>query len=930
MANKYTLGDYVLKNWNDWDRVPRDPMTVGNAIMVFVGATTTSVAVIYAVGVLAISAVTSFALRALAPKLPSQRKGQLVNSRSGTAPAAFIYGRIRTGGNITFIKSEDGPSGEANLYLHHIIVLAAHEVDAIEKVYLNDKFAVLDGNGLVTSDNWNSKVRIRIFDGSQTTADSELQSLAGGDSNFIGENIAFLHVRYEYDQDVFADGLPLVTAQIRGKKVYDPRTATTAWSDNAALCIRDYLVSDYGLNDSAIDDTYFSAAANDCDDLINLTTNWFGITSTEKRYTINGVVFADESIDTVLGDMTSACNGTLFWGVGAWKLKVGVYTSPVKDFDLSDLRGPISLDTRTSIRDSFNTVRGTFVNSLNGYITEDYEQVTSTTFKTEDGGEELALDLPLPYTTSFATAKRLAKQTLYRSREQMTFSADFGLEALSVEVGDIVTFTNARYGWNQKEFEVVGWSFSANQDAGDLRVSLTLRETSSAAFDWDAEENEIINNNTTLPDYTTGVTISNLSAGGGGNTQGDGTFVNTALLSWDAVDNSFAEQYEVQWKLTSDSTYSTTFTTNNSIEISPLVDGLEYTFRVRTVLGNGYRGPFASVTLTAGGDTTAPALPTSITANGEYKYIVIEWTRPADVDFSHVEVWENDTDTTSGATRVGISSGDNFVRPNLGLSVTKYYFLKSVDYSGNTSGFTASVNATTEYLGDDFVDGVVNLFLDQGAGAIPYGATFPASPSNGDLFFLTTDGQLYEYNATDTRWELQAEAGSIVASDKIVANSITGGLIAASGVITDTAQIDNGVIQNANIGNLQVDTIKIADNAVTVPYSFTTNNSTTTHTFNVPDNNTPVLITAVITNIAAAQFSGSNYASVRMNIDGVGQGVPSYQQTFTGGTLLTTFTIAKNVTLNSGNHTISYTFGSGVTYTNGTSETVTSVLVVRK
>ena len=44
--------------------------------------------------------------------------------------------------------------------------------------------------------------------------------------------------------------------------MYDPRDGTTAWSDNVALCSRDYLASDYGFNCTAaeINDTYFSPA----------------------------------------------------------------------------------------------------------------------------------------------------------------------------------------------------------------------------------------------------------------------------------------------------------------------------------------------------------------------------------------------------------------------------------------------------------------------------------------------------------------------------------------------------------------------------------------------------------------------------------------------------------------------------------------------
>ena len=62
--------------------------------------------------------------------------------------------------------------------------------------------------------------------------------------------------------DVFPRGLLTFSAIVKGKKVFDPRTSTTAWSANAALCLRDYLTSDYGLgaNSDEINDTVFSTA----------------------------------------------------------------------------------------------------------------------------------------------------------------------------------------------------------------------------------------------------------------------------------------------------------------------------------------------------------------------------------------------------------------------------------------------------------------------------------------------------------------------------------------------------------------------------------------------------------------------------------------------------------------------------------------------
>ncbi|MBD9528374.1 phage tail protein [Paracoccus sp. PAR01] len=49
--------------------------------------------------------------------------------------------------------------------------------------------------------------------------------------------------------------------------------------------------------------------------------------------------------------------------------------------------------------------------------------------------------------------------------------------------------------------------------------------------------------------------------------------------------------------------------------------------------------------------------------------------------------------------------------------------------------------------------------------------------------------------------------------------TITGGLLATTGIITRSAQIDDAVIARAHIRELAVDTLRIADNAVTIPVS---------------------------------------------------------------------------------------------------------------
>lgn len=799
---------YNVMRYRDWDVAPRDPVTVTAFLFPnLVAAGTVGTFLATTAVSIGISLVTSWALSALAPKPKfgdTSSRGLLVNAKDPVSPFDLVYGETRKGGVVTYYETT--PSDGQNTYLHQIIVLAGHEVHAIPDIYLNDEVVTLDGSGFVTSDPWNSKIRIKKHFGTagQATDADLLAESEQIDNTFRGRGIAYLYVRYEYDQNVFPNGLPLVTAVVRGKKVFDPRTSATAWSNNAALCVRDYIASNYGLNDDQIDDIDFSAAANICDENVSLAVG-----GAEKRYTINGVAQATQNHGDVLQSMMTACAGSLFWGAGKWKLKVGDYVAPTKVLTLDDLRGPVSLSTRVNLQDQFNGVQGTFNDAAARWITTDYPPIVSAAFVSEDGGEQTMLDLALPFTTSAATAQRLAKLTLLRGREQMTLTADFGLNAFDVEVGEIIALTNPRYGWTEKEFEVVGWSFGSGE-AGDLRVTLTLRETSEAAFDWSAEDVGITSGSTSLPGESGGLDINNLSASGGGRTQGDGTFVNSAILDWDAAANSFVDYYEVDWRPLSDSVFSSTTTEQSGIEVSPIIDGVEYLFRVRAVTVANIKGPYSTVQFTGGGDVTAPALPTDITATGGFHYINIEWTNPTDSDLNFVEVWEADADNSAAATKIGISAGSSFQRTNLGISVTKWYFLKSVDYSGNTSAFTTGVSGTTTFLDDDdFANGIYSLFTEQGLYAIEDVTSLPvAGDFTGQKVFNRTDGKLYEWNGT--AWVLVVAA--VEAPD--ISGQLQTAQIAVDAITNDL--IATAAVQEENLANLAVTAAKVADNAITV------------------------------------------------------------------------------------------------------------------
>jgi hypothetical protein len=181
----------------------------------------------------------------------AQAQGILINSQSNVDPIPVIYGRRRVGGTRVFIEV----SGSSNEYLHLVLVLSEGPVTAIDNVYLDD---VLSTDATVT----------KHLGTPGEAADAALTAdVPKWTSACKLSNCAYLYVKLKYDRNAFS-GLPTITADVRGRTLYDPRDGQTRYSNNPALVLRDYLINTIygrGIASSAIDDTSIAAAANACD-----------------------------------------------------------------------------------------------------------------------------------------------------------------------------------------------------------------------------------------------------------------------------------------------------------------------------------------------------------------------------------------------------------------------------------------------------------------------------------------------------------------------------------------------------------------------------------------------------------------------------------------------------------------------------------------
>ena len=631
--------------------------------------------------------------RATAATEPSQ-SAILVSGVSPIADHQIIYGQTKVGGVIVYKEATDN-----NKFLHIVTALAGHECEEITTVYLNDEALTLDGNGLVTAPSkYVGLVRVKKFLGAtDQTASADLINESAGlwTADHRLQGICYIYTRLEFAADAFPNGEPNITALVKGKKVYNPDTDPTAWSANAALCVRDYLSSDYGLNSDAteIDDTLITTAANICDESITLSGG-----GSESRYTTNGAISTGSKPSETIDALLRCMGGTLWYAQGKWRVKAAKYVTPTLVFDEDDLRGNVTIQTRHSRRDNFNIVRGTFRGAESNWQFSDFPEIKSTTFIANDGGQESAMDLDMGLVSSSATAQRIAKIALYQNREQIIVQAAFGMRAFQLQVGDVITFTNSRAGFTDKPIEVMNWALVPGPD-GVLLVNMTLRETSANVYSWSAEESAFEANNTVLANPFDVPPIGLAITSSARVINEHLTNVIVASVTSDAPER--VDNVEVQFKKSSDTTYTSAGIGDlGDFEVIDVEDA-DYDVRARAINTFGIKGDFVSRTnISVQGLSAPPADVTNFSFNVSSAGIHLEWDAVPDLDLSFYRIRFSPAET--GATFANATTAvDKVARPGNSVTVparSGTYLIKAYDKSGNQSEAPATIVVRAEDL----------------------------------------------------------------------------------------------------------------------------------------------------------------------------------------------------------------------------------------
>lgn len=762
-----------------------------------------------------------------------------------------IYGECRVGGTITFAHTTGN-----NENLHLVVTIAGHEIDSVQKLYLDGQEVIF---GASPDPRWstgikdlktgqvraaNNKVFMAVNNGNP--ANAAIADLIGqcpdkwtSDHKQTGR--AHVYILMRWDAILFPNGRPEISFLVRGKKCYDPRSGTTAWTQNPALQILDYLTNtEFGLGAALADcETAvgkagsFRTAADVCDQAVGLLAG-----GNESRYTGNGYFEIGETHQTIIEEICTAYAGSITFSNGKWKSWPATWRSPSITLTENDILSDLRVSTRISRRDNFNAVKGTFVSPLANYEETDFPAVRNSFYKAQDNNEEIFEDIQLPFTQSAATAQRIAKIELERIRQPIKVELTATLKAWQVEAGETINITWSRFGWTAKTFEVEETEpiFEGNDEGMTIGIRMVLKETASGVYDWNSgqETRFDLAPNTTLPDaFTvqtpTGITIQS------GTAQlyirSDGTVFSRMRVAWTPMLDFFVNsggQIEIQYRQYGVSSWSVATAVPGDLDFTHILDvqdGQIYEVRLRAKSAFGVYSPYTSIYQhTVVGKTEPPSNVSGFAGQIGNFGIFFTWNKIPDLDVAFYELRLGDLSSNWDTAIVTAQVAGDSKQIDLKLTGSYRFFIKAVDTSGNYS--TNATQLTLNVAGPSapvvsFGLTGANLTLNWAASSgvfevreyeIRFGTTF-ASATVEATIKGTSYARKVDWNGLRRYWVVARDVAGNMGTETAVDVNIT-----APGTVNalNVEVVDNNVLlkwQAPSTGNLPVEYYRVLKGA---------------------------------------------------------------------------------------------------------------------
>ncbi|EIB7867793.1 phage tail tip fiber protein [Klebsiella aerogenes] len=147
-------------------------------------------------------------------------------------------------------------------------------------------------------------------------------------------------------------------------------------------------------------------------------------------------------------------------------------------------------------------------------------------------------------------------------------------------------------------------------------------------------------------------------------------------------------EYWISWRRSDEnnvSNWQSARVTEEQFEILSIAENGQYDIQLYAVSFSGKKTDIISTVYQVKGTMTPPGSPTSLTAVGDYRNVILNWVNPDSIDLDHINVYASQTNDLETAKLIAEAASTTFTHAGQGDSETWYYWVRAVNKRGMLS-----------------------------------------------------------------------------------------------------------------------------------------------------------------------------------------------------------------------------------------------------
>lgn len=401
--------------------------------------------------------------------------GYRVSSRSSQKRVRVMYGQHLTAGNELDFMTSDNHGHK----LWFVEGYCEGEVEGIawngpNEFYVNGKhYSAFTGATDITID---------FYKGTDSqTYDTGYQAKK---SAFIDNmrHLAYAVMMFKFDPKVFQGPPQKKYIIMRGKKIYDFRDDTTAYSTNAVLQLWDYMTSERygrGIHGSKFDYVSWSAAAT-----------YFDNKGWESHYIVDG-----QTAQRVIDDLLRLFRGTLVWFDGVWFLRYSDMYEETTERVLTDTDIIRTSSGKASVTISKTSEAKKPTGVLVGWVDPDRNYIEDDFIIGNESG--YVMELPLKGCHNKDMATQLGNYYLEKARATRAVAATLRDYCVDLEPNSLVSLTTNSIGYSDMDMRVEDANVTPS---GEIQAMLSPEALSMYNDVYDSNEDSLYDTTLISPD----------------------------------------------------------------------------------------------------------------------------------------------------------------------------------------------------------------------------------------------------------------------------------------------------------------------------------------------------------------------------------------------------------------------------------------------